>query len=201
MGHWLRLRRVDPSGGRLVGWVRSLVHEAGAVLPERSVERVLARRVNGIGLAEVHLVGCHRANAAVVVFLVVPIEEASAECSGILNAPEVFGEPWLVFQGFEAGLRVGVVVGCVRAAMRLDDPEIAEEQSGRFGFHRSAAIGMQRELAGRDVVLGDGFVEQRLEQGGCFGLGDLPADNAAAVDIEDDIEYSSRSTWPVLSVW
>jgi hypothetical protein len=44
------------------------------------------------------------------------------------------------------------------------------------------------QLAVRDVVLGDGFAEQRFEQSGCFGLGDLPTDNAAAVAVEDDIE-------------
>ena len=40
--------------------------------------------------------------------------------------------------------------------MRLDDPEIAEEQSGRFGFHRPAANGVQGQLAGQKFVLGDG---------------------------------------------
>jgi hypothetical protein len=39
----------------------------------------LAGGMDGIGLAKMHLVGCHQPNAAVVVVLVVPIEEAAAE--------------------------------------------------------------------------------------------------------------------------
>ena len=126
------MRRVDPSGGGFIGWVRSFVYEAGAILPERAVERALARRVDGVSLAEVHLVGCHHTNTAVVMFLVVPIEEASAECSGILDAPEALGEPWLVFQGFEVGLRVRVVVGCVRAAtLRANEDETSTPREFR----------------------------------------------------------------------
>ena len=44
--------------------------------------------------------------------------------------------------------------------MRFGDAEISEHQGGGFGFHRAAAIGMQGELAGRDIMLDDGVVEQ-----------------------------------------
>ena len=122
MDHWLRLRRVDPSGGGFSRRGGRFINEAGTVLPERAVERVLACREDGIGLAEVHLVRCHQPDSDMVVLPVVPIEEAAAESPGILDAAKTLGEPGLVFQGL-VGLRVRVVVGCVRAAMRLDDPE------------------------------------------------------------------------------
>ena len=37
--------------------------------------------------------------------------------------------------------------------MRFGDAEIGEHQGGGFGLHRAAAIGMQGELAGRDIML------------------------------------------------
>ena len=72
--------------------------------------------MDGIGLAEMHLVGCHQPNTGVVVVLVVSIKEAAAEGFGVFDVPEVLGEPGLVFQGFEVGLRVRGVVGRVRPA-------------------------------------------------------------------------------------
>ena len=81
---------IDPGSGRFGGRLWGFIDEAGAVLAERAVERVLACGMDGIGLTEVDLVGGHQPNAAVVV-LIVPIEEAAAECPGILDAPEGWG--------------------------------------------------------------------------------------------------------------
>jgi len=47
---------------------------------------------------------------------------------------------------------------------------------------------VQGELARRHLVLGDGVVEQGGEQRGAFSVGDAPADDAAAEDVEDDVE-------------
>ena len=59
---------------------------------------------------------------------------------------------------------------------------------GRLGLHRAAAIGVQGQLAGEYAVLGDGVIEQRAEQRGGLGVGDTPADDAAAEDVENDVE-------------
>ena len=72
--------------------------------------------------------------------------------------------------------------------MRFGDAEIGEQQGSGFGLHRAAAIGMQGELAGRDIVLDGGVVEQRFEERGAFRVGDLPGDDPAAENINDDIE-------------
>src|SRR5271166_5824479 len=37
-------------------------------------------------------------------------------------------------------------------------------------------------------MLGDGVVEQGFEQGGAFSVGDLPGDDPAAENINDDVE-------------
>ena len=128
-----------------------------------------------------------------VMVLVVPGEEAAAEVLGILDAAEALGELGLVFQGLEVGFRERVVVGGVGPAVRLGDAEIGQHQGGGLGLHRAAAVGMEGQLAGRHGVLGEGVIEQRLEQGGAFGIGDAPADDPAAEDVEDDVEIEVRS--------
>ena len=56
---------------------------------------------------------------------------------------------------------------------------------------------MQGELTGRHVVLGDGIVEQRLEESGALGIGYAPADHAAAEDVENDVEIEvAPFGWP-----
>ena len=88
-----------------------------------------------------------------VVVLVVPIEEAAAEASGVLDAAEALGELRLVLEGLEVAFGERVVVGDMRPVVRAGDAEIGEQQGGGFGLHRAAAIGVQGELTGRHVVL------------------------------------------------
>ena len=70
--------------------------------------------------------------------------------------------------------------------MRFGGAETGEQQGGGVRFHRRAAIGVQGELAGRDVLFEHGVVDQRLEQRGGFGVRDRPADNPSVENIEDD---------------
>ena len=41
---------------------------------------------------------------------------------------------------------------------------------------------------GVNTMLGDGVLEQRLEQARRFRVGDIPADDPAAEDVDDDVE-------------
>src|SRR3954454_10098932 len=75
----------------------------------------------------------------------------------------------------------------MRPAMRLGDAKIGQQEGGCLGLHRSAAIGVQRQLTGGNAMLGERLVKQRLEQNCVFSIGDTPADDAAAEDIEDDV--------------
>jgi hypothetical protein len=123
-----------------------------------------------------------------VVVLIVPVKEASAEGFGIFDAAETLGEARLILQRLEVAFRKRVVIGGVRAVMRTGDAEIGQQEGGGLGFHRTAAVGVQRQLAGHDVVFRDRIVEQRLKQRGGLRVRDTPADDAAAEDVEDDIE-------------
>jgi len=64
--------------------------------------------------------------------------------------------------------------------MRFCDAEIGEQTRQWLWLHRAAAVGMQGELAGGDIMLDDGVVEQGFEQRSAFSIGDAPGDDPAA---------------------
>ena len=115
--------------------------------------------------------------------LVIAGEEFPAELSGIFDTAETFREPWLIFQGFEVAFGEGIVIRDMRPAVPFGNAEIGQQEGGRLCPHWPAAVGMQGELAGWHVMLGDGVVKQSREQGSTFSIGDAPADNASAEDI------------------
>ena len=134
------------------------------------------------------LIGCHQAETGMVVVLVVPSEEAAAEVPGILGAAEATGKFRLIFQSLEVSFRERVVIGCMGPAVRFGDTKVGQHQGRRLGLHGAAAVGVEGQLTGRDGVLFDGVIEQCLEQAGALGIGDAPADDPAAEDIENDVE-------------
>ena len=77
---------------------------------KRSVERGLAGGVDCAGLPEVDLIRCHEADACVMMVARLPGEESAAECAGLNDGLEPFGEFRLIFQRLEVGLRERVVV-------------------------------------------------------------------------------------------
>ena len=101
---------VDPGLGGHRRRYGCFAHEAFWVGLVGLRQDVLTGGMNGVGLAVMHLVGGHQADADVMVILVIPGEEAAAEGPGILDAAEAPGELRLVFQGLEMRLREGVVV-------------------------------------------------------------------------------------------
>ena len=99
--------------------------EAVWVDAEGVVEGLLAGGMDLVGQTVVDLVGGHQADAQMVMVLVVPVEEGAAEGLGVLDGAEPLGELGLVFQGLEAALREGIVVGgvgrgrgCLRECLR-----------------------------------------------------------------------------------
>ena len=69
------------------------------------------------GLPEVDLIGRHQADACVMMVLVIPSEEATAECAGLVDGLEPSWELRLIFQRLEVGLRERVIVRDVRPAL------------------------------------------------------------------------------------
>jgi hypothetical protein len=64
-------RWIDPSGGWLGGWFWWLVDEALWVVAAGLIEGLLARGVDGLDLAVMHLVRGHEADPGVMMILVV----------------------------------------------------------------------------------------------------------------------------------
>ena len=108
----------DHSGGtRVLPWLMSVfrggliqvwghrrryggfAHEAFRVGLVCLRQDILTGGLDGVGLAVMHLVRGHQADADVMVILVVPGEEAAAEGPGILDTAEAPGELGLIFQG------------------------------------------------------------------------------------------------------
>ena len=180
--------RIDPGGGWFFGRFRRLFDEALWIFSERDIEDVLPGGVNSVGLAVVNLIWSHEADTGVVMFLVVPGKEVSAKCLGIFDGAEPLGKLRLVLQGFEVAFGKWIVVRDVGSAVRFGDTEVGQHLGGGLCFHGRAAIGMQGELAGRDLMLGDGVIEQYFEQGGVFGISNIPADDPTAEDVDDNVE-------------
>src|SRR5688572_32409166 len=106
-------------------------------------------------------------------------------------------EAGAVLEGLELGLGVGVVIGDVRAGVGLGDAEVGEQERDRLGGHGGAPVSMQRQLTGRYLLFGDGLSDQAFGQIGVLAMGDHPARDVAAVDIEDDVEVEVGPLgWP-----
>src|SRR5580700_6156996 len=136
-------RRVDPCCGWFGWWYGCFLDEALGVCTERLIEGELAGRMHGVDLSVVHLIRGHQTDPAMVMLLVVPVEEGSAETSGILDTTEAFGKARLILQCLEVAFGKGVVVGGVRPVMRAGDAKVGQQERRCFRLHRPPAIGMQ----------------------------------------------------------
>lgn len=76
--------------------------------------------------------------------------------------------------------------------MCLGDARVGEEQGDRLGLHAGAAVGVQGEQAGANVLFIAGLGDELLGQSGGFAGSDHPADHVAAEDINDHIARYDR---------
>ena len=104
------LGRIDPDSSRDLWRFWALAHKSFRRASERGVKGGLAGGMDCVGLPEVDLIGSHQADSSVVMVLVIPGEQAAAECAGLVDGLEPPGEFRLIFQGLEVSLREGVVV-------------------------------------------------------------------------------------------
>src|ERR1019366_6501192 len=108
MGRDLRRGLVDPD---LVRWRRrdrTPSQEAFRVREERSVEDGGTALESLSREAVVHVVGCAEAKRAVVVLVVVPVEEGATMGAGVLDVHESLGDAGPVLERLEGRLREGV---------------------------------------------------------------------------------------------
>lgn len=101
---------VDPGSGWHGGWFGHFADEAFRVCLVGAGEDLLSGGVDGVCLAVMDLIGCHQANAGMMVVLIVPGEEVAAEGFGVLDTAEALGKLRLILECLEVGFRERVVV-------------------------------------------------------------------------------------------
>src|SRR5438552_9192367 len=105
----------------------------------RSIGRGEDRRAGGAALLdppEVDIGGREQADAAVVMFRVVPGEEDVAMGARVLDRAEPLGKRRPVLQRLELGLRERVVVRHLWPAVRLGDRQAGEQEGDGLRGHR-----------------------------------------------------------------
>ena len=125
-----RRRRIDPDGGRRSWMGRRAAHETFGVVVICDVKYALASSDDPWGAAMVQVRRRNECNAAVVVALVVPIEKSMARGSSILERAESLGHHRPIEKRPKRGLGEWVVVGDVRPAVALMDPEVQVQRGG-----------------------------------------------------------------------
>ena len=164
-----------------------MLDEAFGVDDIGGVEDLLALGDDDRGAAVMKGGRGEEADAGMVVLFVVPVKEWLAEGPGVLERTKAIGETRPVLQSAKLAFGIGVVVGDVGAAVGLGDAEVAEEEGHGFGGHGGAIIGVDLQLAGPDLLLAAGSFEQRFGELSAFAMGDHPANDITAEDVEDDI--------------
>ena len=153
------------------------------------IENGLALFENERGLVVVDHGRRHQTESGMAVFVVVPGEEALAEgLRAILDRAKAIRKLRPVLQGAEVAFRIRVVVGDVGATVRLGDAEIGQEKGDGLGGHRGAAIGVDGQLTGLDVLLRAGVLDESSGELRALARRHHPAGDIAAEDIQDDVE-------------
>ena len=143
------------------------------------------------------IVGGEHCDTAMSMLGVVPGEERAAKGGGGGEVVEASGEVGVVLQRFELRLGEGVVVADVGAAQRAGDPEVGKELRGALAGHRRAAVGVQGEGLGGDVLFDTGVLDEPRGECGALALGDHPAHDVTAEEVDQDVEVEVRpALWP-----
>ena len=153
---------------------------------------VARNAAQSLGLAMLVAVRRYVAEARVSVHRVVPSEEGLAVSPGVLDAAQARREVQPVLQRFELRLRVRVIVRDIGPAVALGDVQIDQQCSRRFGAHAGAAVGVQREHAGLDIVTSHRVGDELLGQFCVLAIGDQPAHHQSAEDVRDHLEVEAR---------
>jgi len=129
------------------------------------------------------------------IFDIVPGEDAVAVGSGVLDRAEPRREGRPVLRRLELGFGERVVVGHVRPAVGLRDPQVGQQERDGLRGHRHAAVGVDRQLLAGDALSGAGLMDELLGQRGALAMGHHPADYVAAEHIQHDVQVEVRDNY------
>ena len=85
--------------------------------------------------------------------VVVVVEETAAEQAAVFQTAKAAWEFRAILHRLELGLGVGIIVRDVRPRVRLGYAEVGQEQGDGLASHRAAAVCVDGELVGFDVLL------------------------------------------------
>jgi len=152
---WIRrvgLGRVDPDGTRERLGPGRFADEPFEMLLEGCGQhaRALGECLGGEPRGD-HVRG-QQGDAAVIVFVVLPVEESLAIGAGVFQRAEPVRELGPVPQGLDLAFREWVVIGSIGPAVRLGDSEIGQLEGKRLAGHQRTVMGVEVGLAGRDAL-------------------------------------------------
>jgi hypothetical protein len=127
-------------------------------------------------------------DAGVVMLVVVPSEEATAEGQGVLVALEAVREFGNVLEGFELAFGERVVIGHVGPAVGFGDTQGAEQLGDGLGDHGRSPIAVDGQLVFADLLTLHGVSNETSGQVLGLTMGEHPADDVAAEDVQDHVQ-------------
>jgi len=154
----------------------------------RGIERDLAPLQDRLRSAVMGVCGRQEREGAVAVLPVIPSKEGMAEDTRLREIGKCCRKLGLILGGLEERFDVRVVVADVGSRMALGYAQIGEQKGDGLGGHRATAIGVHDKLRGIGTLLGNGLGQQDARKRGAFAIGDHPADNVPAIDVDDRVE-------------
>lgn len=115
--------RIDPGGREQPSRLREVTDETLEMHRVSGGQDLTVRVVGHLSAPVVDYLRGQEANARMAMLGVVPAKEVSIEGPGLFDRGESVGEDGPVLEGLELRLRIGIIVGDMRARMRLGDTE------------------------------------------------------------------------------
>ncbi len=164
------------------------MREALGVREEGGVEDGSAARESRRGEAVVHLVRRAEAERAVMVFVVVPVEEARGVARACSMQPKRSGKPGRYLSVLKGDSEKGLSFETCGRECVLVTPRSASSNATDLLVIGAAAVGVERELPGLDALAAARLVDELAGEGRALLVRDHPADDVAAEDVEDDVQ-------------
>jgi hypothetical protein len=106
--------------------------------------------------------------------------------------PKRSGKVWPVLERLELRLGERVVIRDVRPRVALRDAEVRVQMRDHFRGPRRPAVRVDGQLTRRDSLALAGFFDELRRKRRALPVGDHPADNVAAEDVEEDVQVEVR---------
>ena len=154
------LRWVDPDRRWQRLGLGTATHEAFGMFGVGRFQNLLAGFNHPRRLSVVQHRRRQKADAGVVMFVVVPLEKRTAETDSIFVAAKTVGEFGAIFHRLELAFGERIVVRYVRPTMRLGHPQRGQQLRHVVRGHRRPAIAVDCQLIFADPLVFNGLSDQ-----------------------------------------